>query len=95
MKVRLIAILGVLMFAVPASAAPGDETPQWVQQAATIKVPNYDKDVPAVVLVDEQSTTIASDGRTPKSTTTPFAFSGAKDASMRLPTPATFRTSAR
>src|SRR6185503_247406 len=64
MKVRRIAILGSLIFAVSASAAPGDETPQWVQQAATIKVPNYDKDVPAVVLVDEQMTTIGSDGRT-------------------------------
>ena len=59
----LIAILGILMFAVSASAAPGDETPQWVQQAATIKVPAYDKDVPAVVLVNEQMTTIGSDGK--------------------------------
>jgi len=64
MKVRLIAILALLMLAVSASAAPGDETPQWVQQAAAIKVPTYEKDVPAVVLVDEQMTTIGSDGRT-------------------------------
>src|ERR1041384_4579340 len=63
MKLR-IAILGILIFAVSASAAPGDETPQWVQQAATMKVPDYDKDVPAVVLVDDQTTTIGSDGRT-------------------------------
>jgi Domain of Unknown Function with PDB structure (DUF3857)/Transglutaminase-like superfamily len=64
MKARLIAILGILMFAMSASAAPGDETPQWVQQAVAIKVPTYDKDVPAVVLVDEQTTTIGSDGKT-------------------------------
>ena len=64
MKVRLIAILGILMFAVSTSAAPGDETPQWVQQAAAIKVPTYEKDVPAVVLVDEQMTTIGPDGKT-------------------------------
>src|ERR1051325_9533973 len=63
MKVRLIAILGILMFAVSASAAPGDETPQWVQQAAASKVPTYDKDVPAVVLVNEQITTIGPDGK--------------------------------
>ena len=63
MKLR-IAILGILIFAVSTSAAPGDETPQWVQQAATIKVPTYEKDVPAVVLVNEQMTTIGSDGRT-------------------------------
>lgn len=64
MKVRLIAILGILIFAVSAGAAPGDETPPWVQQAVTMKVPDYDKDVPAVVLVDDQTTTIGSDGRT-------------------------------
>ena len=63
MKVRLFAILAILMFAVSASAAPGDETPSWVQQAVAIKVPSYEKDVPAVVLVDESSTTIGSDGR--------------------------------
>src|SRR5215216_2006801 len=63
MKVRLIAILGLLVFAVSASAAPGDETPSWVQQAVALKVPTYDKDVPAVVLLDEQSTTIGSDGK--------------------------------
>jgi hypothetical protein len=33
------------------------------QQAVALKVPTYDKDVPAVVLVDEQSTTIGSDGK--------------------------------
>ena len=47
-----------------ASAAPGDETPPWVQQAAVDQGSDYDKDVPAVVLVDEQMTTIGSDGRT-------------------------------
>jgi hypothetical protein len=35
-----------------------------VQQAVTLKVPEYDKDVPAVVLVDDRMTTIGSDGRT-------------------------------
>jgi hypothetical protein len=63
MKVLLTALLGLLMFAVPAGAAPGDETPQWVQQAVALKVPTYDKDVPAVVLVQESNTTISSDGK--------------------------------
>ena len=63
MKVLLAALLGLLVFAVPAGATPGDETPQWVQQAVALKVPTYDKDVPAVVLVDEQTTTIGSDGK--------------------------------
>src|SRR5215510_4466634 len=63
MKVLLTALLGLLVFAVPATATPGDETPQWVQQAVALKVPTYDKDVPAVVLVQETSTTIGSDGK--------------------------------
>ena len=64
MKVLLIAIVALVVFAVPISAAPGDDTPQWVQQAAAIKVPTYDKDVPAVVLVDEATVTVSADGRT-------------------------------
>jgi hypothetical protein len=64
MKVWFIAIVALVIFAAPISAAPGDETPQWVQQAAAIKVPTYDKDVPAVVLVKEKTVTVTPDGRT-------------------------------
>ena len=60
MKLRLFAILALLLFASPALA---DDTPSWVQQAAAIKVPTYDKDVSAVVLIDESQTSINSDGR--------------------------------
>ena len=60
MKLRLFAILALLLLASPALA---DDTPPWVQQAAAIKVPTYDKEVSAVVLVDESLTSINSDGR--------------------------------
>jgi hypothetical protein len=60
MKLRLFAILALLLLASPALA---DDTPAWVQQAAAIKVPAYDKDVEAVVLIDESLTSINSDGR--------------------------------
>ncbi|HKU75870.1 MAG TPA: DUF3857 and transglutaminase domain-containing protein [Pyrinomonadaceae bacterium] len=60
MKPQLFAILALLLLASPAFA---DDTPQWVQQAAAIKVPAYDKDVPAVVLLDESLTSINSEGR--------------------------------
>src|SRR5688572_6735792 len=64
MKSLLISVLGLLLFAVPAkTAVAGDEAPVWVQQAATIKVPSYDKEVPAVVLVNERITTVDSEGR--------------------------------
>src|SRR5689334_16405134 len=65
-KVMKAFLFGLLLFvlAAPASAAvTGDDTPVWVQQAAAIKVPTYEKDVPAVVLVNEKTTTIDSDGR--------------------------------
>jgi transglutaminase-like putative cysteine protease len=63
MRFWLISILGLLILATPVTAASGDEVPSWVQQAVAIKVPQFDKDVPAVVLVDESQTTIGSDGK--------------------------------
>ena len=64
MKKWSISIIVVLMLAASAVATPaGDEAPAWVQQATSIKVPSYEKDVPAVVLVDESNTTISSDGK--------------------------------
>ena len=64
MRKLLIIVIGLFILTTPASTAPGDETPAWVQQAATMKIPVYDKDVPAVVLLSEQSTTVSSDGKT-------------------------------
>ncbi len=63
MRLWLISVLGLLILATPVAAAPADEMPAWLQQAVEIKVPPYDKDVPAVVLVDESQTTIGSDGK--------------------------------
>src|ERR1044072_2287013 len=60
MKRQIFAILALLLFASPAFA---DDTPQWLQQAAAIKAATYDKDVSAVVLLDESLTSINSDGR--------------------------------
>lgn len=53
--------LVVLAVAVPAFA--GDEAPAWLQQAASIPIPAYDKDVPAVVLQNDQHVTVNEDGR--------------------------------
>jgi transglutaminase-like putative cysteine protease len=64
MRLKSIAVLPLLLFAVvPAYASPGDDVPSWVQQAAALKPPVYDKDVPAVVLVDDGTKTIDSEGR--------------------------------
>jgi transglutaminase-like putative cysteine protease len=63
MRPRLIAILFLLSLGVSANATVRDDNPAWVQQAAAIKVPSYEKDVQAVVLVDDQVSTVESDGR--------------------------------
>ena len=43
--------------------AIGDSVPGWLRQAASVKPPVYEKDVPAVVLLDEQQVTLGSDGK--------------------------------
>ena len=63
MKSWLITVLGLLVLATPVAAAPADDTPPWLQQAVEIKAPPYDKDVTAVVLVDESQMIIGSDGK--------------------------------
>lgn len=69
---RIIVLVGVLLPAAGSVlAAPADEAPPWLQQAAALKVPAYDKDVPAVVLRDDQDVIVSDDGRV--TTTTTFA----------------------
>ncbi len=52
-------LLGLLV--VPTFA--GDEAPAWLKQLTTVTTPTYEKDVPAVVLLDEQITTLDNDGK--------------------------------
>ncbi len=63
----------LLCFALVALSAPalavGDDVPVWLQQAAAVKVPAYDKDVPAVRLHHEQAVSVDSDGRVTTVTT--------------------------
>ena len=66
-----LACLAVIIFVFSAKANPGDEAPAWLQQAAAVSVPSYDRDVPAVVLRNEQNVTVESDGKI--STVTRFA----------------------
>jgi len=57
----LTAIFSVLFLTVNFYA--GDEVPGWMRQAGQLTVPTYDKDVPAVVLHDEEQVTLGSDGK--------------------------------
>lgn len=40
-----------------------DQAPSWMRQAALVKPPSYEKDVPAVVVHDEQQVTLGTDGK--------------------------------
>ncbi len=60
---RLIICFIALLASAPAAAAAADEAPAWLQQAASVKVPTYDKGVPAVVLRKEQNIVVGEDGR--------------------------------
>src|SRR5438132_10923036 len=60
----------IILMVVPALAC--DEAPAWLQAAAAIPVPTYERDVPAVVLHREQHLTVNEDGRI--TTVTTFAI---------------------
>lgn len=60
---RFFYIACLLGLMVVPTFAVGDEAPAWLRQLATITPPAYEKDVPAVVLLDEQSTVLDSDGK--------------------------------
>jgi hypothetical protein len=52
-----------LLIAFSGVSALAGETPAWLRQAATLNPPVYEKDVPAVVMHDEQQVTLGADGR--------------------------------
>src|SRR5262245_9223480 len=63
MRLCLVSVLGLLILTTTVAAAPADDMPSWLQQAVEIKAPAYEKDVPAVVLVDDSQIIIGSDGK--------------------------------
>jgi transglutaminase-like putative cysteine protease len=63
MKIKFSSLVLLLLCVASLKASTGDETPVWLQQAAAIKLPTYEKDVPAVVLVDDSTTTVDADGK--------------------------------
>jgi hypothetical protein len=60
---RLIRLCVFTALVAAPALASGDDTPAWLQQATTLSVPTYDKEVPAVVLVDDGVISITDDGR--------------------------------
>ena len=72
----LALLLGLHCFAFAATVATtttaGDETPAWLTQAAAAAAPPYAKEVPGVVLHNEQQVSVGSDGKV--TTTTTYAI---------------------
>src|SRR5205085_2712479 len=62
MVYRILGFIILILLSV-STAFAGDEVPAWLQQDAAVKVPAYERDVPAVVLHDEQNVTVNEDGR--------------------------------
>ncbi len=61
---RLIfSLLFVVLISVNAFANGEGSLPQWLRQAASVSTPTFAKDVPAVVLHNEQQVTLGSDGK--------------------------------
>src|SRR5574341_56221 len=63
MRGKLLASFFLMLAICAGARASGDEAPAWLQQVAKLPVPAYEKDVPAVVLQDEQHVTVNEDGR--------------------------------
>ena len=63
MFARLILCSSLLAVGAVTALAAGDAPPSWLQQAAAANPPTYDKDVPAVVLLNDQKVTVSEDGR--------------------------------
>ncbi len=64
MKLTFRAICLLSLFLTAAfTGLGGDEPPTWVRQAASVKLPAFDKEVPAVVLHKELQVTLDSEGK--------------------------------
>jgi len=53
----------ILFLAILVSRAIASDAPAWMKQAMTASIPSYEKDVPAVVLRDEEQVTVGDDGK--------------------------------
>lgn len=60
---RLNGFFALLLLSTLTAFAGSEEVPAWLQQAAAQKAPAYDKEVKAVVLLDEAVVTVGDDGR--------------------------------
>ena len=62
MFLQLFCLFCLTLF-VSQTVSADEAPPAWLRQAASVNPPTYEKDVPAVVLHDEQQVTLGSDGK--------------------------------
>jgi len=60
---NFVVVFFILGLCASGAVAAGDDAPSWLRQAASASIPNYEKNIPGVVLLDEQSVALSSDGR--------------------------------
>ena len=60
---RFLLLASILLAPSTFAWAGSDDAPPWLKQAAQISTPVYDKEVPAVVLLDDETVTVYEDGR--------------------------------
>lgn len=60
---RSILLCFVIVVVASPALAVGDDAPAWLQKAAAVSNGAYEKDVPAVVLLNEQVVTLGNDGK--------------------------------
>jgi hypothetical protein len=58
----VLLLLPMLLLTISASAVDKENVPNWLQQASKAVPPTYEKDVPAVVLHNEQTVNVNADG---------------------------------
>ena len=63
MRLRILGLVLLLFVLAPVGKASSDDAPAWLTQAASLKVPTYDKEVSAIVLVNEDTRSVNEDGR--------------------------------
>lgn len=59
----VFALATAIVFAPAVYGRADDSPPGWMRQAASAAIPSYDKDVPAVALLDEKQVALNGDGR--------------------------------
>jgi Domain of Unknown Function with PDB structure (DUF3857)/Transglutaminase-like superfamily len=60
---RLVIVIAAFVLVSASNARAGNDVPGWLRQAASVTPPAYEKDVPAVVLLDDEHVSLSGDAK--------------------------------